>query len=212
MAEEGSNNRGLGGTSSAPQQPGSGAVEESTALEPWQRRGKERVTETVIFSVDRHRLVHPRHGTEHDFFILDAPDWCNIVPLTRDGQVVMVRQRRHGIDEETLELPGGMIDPEDPSPLEGARRELLEETGYRAAIVEPLGSIAPNPAMQTNRCWSFLARDVERVADLKLDDGEDIDVVLVPYAEIPARIARGEISHALVVVAFAYALGLRPPG
>ncbi|HEX4459152.1 MAG TPA: NUDIX hydrolase, partial [Polyangia bacterium] len=82
--------------------------------DPWQRRGKERVTDTVIFKVDRHRLVHPRHKTEHDFFILDAPDWCNIVPLTRDGQVVMVRQRRHGIDEETLELPGGMIDPEDP--------------------------------------------------------------------------------------------------
>jgi ADP-ribose pyrophosphatase len=180
--------------------------------DPWPRRGKERVTETRIFSVDRHRLVHPRHGTEHDFFILDAPDWCNIVPLTRDGQVVMVRQRRHGIDEETLELPGGVIDPEDRSPLEGARRELLEETGYRATSVEPLGSIAPNPAMQTNRCWSFLARDVERVADLALDGGEDIDVVLVPYAEIPARIARGEIAHALVVVAFAYALGLRPPG
>jgi 8-oxo-dGTP pyrophosphatase MutT (NUDIX family) len=179
--------------------------------DPWQRRGKERVTDTVIFKVDRHRLVHPRHHTEHDFFILDAPDWCNIVPLTRDGQVVMVRQRRHGIDEETLELPGGMIDPEDPSPLAAARRELLEETGYRAVEIEPLGSIAPNPAMQNNRCWSFVARNVQRVADLQLDGGEDIDVVLVPYAEIPARIARGEIAHALVVVAFAYALGLRPP-
>ena len=74
--------------------------------EPWRRRGKERVTETVIFSVDRHRLVHPRHGTEHDFFILDAPDWCNIVPLTRDGQVVMVRQRRHGIEQGGVVLGG----------------------------------------------------------------------------------------------------------
>lgn len=179
--------------------------------ERWTRRGRKTALQTPIFKVDVHGLVHPRSGSEHDFYILDTPDWCNIVPLTRDGQVVMVRQWRHGVDQETLELPGGMIDPEDPSPLEAARRELLEETGYRAATVEPLGVIAPNPAMQTNRCWSFVARDVELAGALALDEGEDIDVVLVPYAEIPARIARGEIAHALVVVAFAYALGLKAP-
>ncbi len=179
--------------------------------EPWRPRGKRRVLDTVIFNVDVHTLEHPRSGRAHDFYILDAPDWCNIVPLTRDGQIVMVRQRRHGVGQETLELPGGMIDPEDPSPLEAAGRELLEETGYRARVIEATGVIAPNPAMQTNRCWSFLARDVEKVGEPELDHGEDIDVVLVPYAEIPERVARGEITHALVVVAFAYALGLRPP-
>jgi ADP-ribose pyrophosphatase len=179
--------------------------------EPWERRGKRRILDTRIFGVDAHALVHPRTGREHEFWIVDIVDWCNIVPLTRDGQVVMVRQQRHGIGAETLELPGGMIDPEDPSPLEAARRELFEETGYRADAIEPTGVIAPNPAMQTNRCWSFLARDVVKVGEPRLDGGEDIDVVLVPYREIPERIARGEIAHALVVVAFAYALGLRAP-
>jgi len=177
----------------------------------WQRRGKRRVLDTRIFGLDAIALVHPRTGHEHEFWILDTPDWCNIVPLTADGQVVMVRQQRHGIGDATLEIPGGMIDPEDPSPLEAARRELLEETGYRAVEVVPTGVIAPNPAMQTNRCWSFLARDVELVGEPALDGGEDIDVVLVPYREIPERVARGEIAHALVVVAFAYALGLRAP-
>jgi ADP-ribose pyrophosphatase len=179
--------------------------------EPWQRRGKRRVIETRIFGLEAHALVHPRTGREHEFWILDAPDWCNIVPLTNDGRVVMVRQQRHGIGGETLELPGGMIDPHDPSPLEAARRELLEETGYRAVDITQTGVIAPNPAMQTNRCWSFLAENVEKVAEPALDGGEDIDVVLVPYREIPERVARGEIAHALVVVAFAYALGLRAP-
>jgi ADP-ribose pyrophosphatase len=179
--------------------------------DPWVRRGKRRMLETKIFGIDSHALVHPRTGHEHEFWILDAPDWCNIVPLTKAGEVVMVRQQRHGIGTETLELPGGMIDPEDPSPLEAARRELLEETGYRAGEIVPTGVIAPNPAMQTNRCWSFLARDVELVGAPRLDGGEDIDVVLVPYREIPGRVARGEIAHALVVVAFAYALGLRAP-
>jgi ADP-ribose pyrophosphatase len=179
--------------------------------EPWQRRGKRRVLDTVIFGIEAHALVHPRTGREHEFWIVDVPDWCNVVPLTRDGHVVMVRQRRHGVDRETLELPGGMVDPQDASPLEAARRELLEETGYRAGEIVATGVIAPNPAMQTNRCWSFLARDVEPVAAPALDGGEDIDVVLVPYADIPALVARGEIEHSLVVVAFAYALGLRPP-
>lgn len=177
----------------------------------WQRRGKRRVLDTRIFSLDAHALVHPRTGHEHEFWILDTPDWCNIVPLTADGQVVMVRQQRHGIGDATLEVPGGMVDPGDASPLEAARRELYEETGYRARELVPTGVIAPNPAMQTNRCWSFLARDVEMAGAPQLDGGEDIDVVLVPYREIPARVARGEIAHALVVVAFAYALGLRAP-
>lgn len=179
--------------------------------DPWRRAGGGDVLTTRIFTVEKQGLVHPRSGHEHDFYILRAPDWCNIVPLTPDNQVVMVRQRRHGIGAETLELPGGMIDPDDASPLEAARRELLEETGYRATAIEPIGVIAPNPAMQTNWTHSFLARDVELAGAPKLDGGEDIDVVLVPYREIPERVARGEIVHALVVVAFAYALGLRAP-
>jgi ADP-ribose pyrophosphatase len=178
---------------------------------PWSLREKARLLSTSIFHVDRYRLESPRTGTDHDFHIIDCPNWCNIVALTPQNEVVMVRQQRHGIGASTLELPGGMIDPGDASPLEAARRELLEETGYRAAHVEPLGHIAPNPAMQTNLLYSFIARDVVRVAELDQDHGEDITVELVPYAEIPARVARGEFTHALVVVALTYALGLQPP-
>jgi 8-oxo-dGTP pyrophosphatase MutT (NUDIX family) len=177
----------------------------------WDRRGRERLLSTKIFGVDCHRLISPRTGREHEMFILDCPDWCNIVPITDDGRVIMVRQQRHGVLEETLELPGGLIDPEDASPLEAARRELLEETGYRADRVDPIGVIAPNPAMQTNRCHSFVARGVVRVGEPELDGGEDIEVVAVPLVEIPVRVARGEICHALVVVAFTWALGLRAP-
>jgi len=178
---------------------------------PWERRARRRVFEARLFHIDAHTLISPRTGDPHDFLILETRDWCNIVPLTPRGDVVMVRQHRYGTDEETLELPGGMIDPSDPSPLEAARRELLEETGYAAADIVQTGVIAPNPALQTNRTFSFLARDVTLSRAPVLDGGEDIEVVLVPLVEIPERVARGEISHALVVVAFAYALGLRPP-
>jgi ADP-ribose diphosphatase len=175
---------------------------------PWERRQAEEVLVTRIFRLEKQRLLSPRTGQEHDFYVLDCPDWCNIVPLTDDNQVVMVRQRRHGLGEETLELPGGMVDPGDASPLEAARRELLEETGHRVRTIEPIGVIAPNPAIQNNRCHSFLARGVEKAGEVALDHGEDIEVVRVPLAEIPARIKNGEITHALVVVAFTWALGL----
>lgn len=177
----------------------------------WQRVAARRLLETRIFGVDHRRMLSPRTGAEHDIYVLDCVDWCNIVPLNDDGQVVMVRQHRHGTQEVTLELPGGMVDPEDPSPLLAAARELYEETGYEAATIEPIGVIAPNPAILSNRCHSFLARGVHRVAEMALDPGEDIEVVTVPLGDIPAMVARGEISHALVVVAFAFALGLRKP-
>lgn len=182
-----------------------------STIRRWERRARRRVLDTPIFGLDCHTLVSPRTGREHEFWIVDAPDWCNVVPLTDDGQVVMVRQHRHGTDETTLELPGGMVDPGDASPLEAARRELLEETGYAAGDLVATGVIQPNPAMQTNRCWSYLARGVRLVGSPHLDGGEDIEVVTVPWTSIPERVAKGEIAHALVLVAFAYALGLRSP-
>lgn len=177
-------------------------------IKQWPITGNRTITENRIFRLSGRASVSPRTDREHEFYILECPDWVNIVPLTDDGQVVMVRQFRHGNREITLEIPGGMVDPEDASPAEAAAREMLEETGYRAGRVERLGDIAPNPAILNNRCHSFLATGLELVGDPVMDGAEDIEVVTVPLAEVPGLIAGGEISHALVVVAFTYMLGL----
>ena len=138
-------------------------------------------------------------GSEYPRFIIECPDWCNIIPVTKDGKLVMVRQFRFGAWQQSLELPGGIVDPgEDPKAA--ATRELAEETGYRPREVIALGSVHPNPAFQGNRCHSFLALDCEP-GTARPEAGEDLEVVLIDRASVPERIRSGEISHALIVSA-----------
>ena len=177
-------------------------------LHTWERLSAEIVYECRIFSLRRDRSRFSRDDAEHEFHVLESPDWCNIIPLTADEHVVMVRQFRHGLRAYTLEVPGGMIDADDPSPLVAARREMVEESGYESDRVEPLGVVHPNPAIQTNRCHSFVAYEVERRHVPSFDSTEETEVVLVPLTRIPELMRSGEITHALVIVAFQW-LALR---
>jgi ADP-ribose pyrophosphatase len=154
-----------------------------------------------VFSIRTDTARSPRTGREHDFYILESGDWVNVIPLTPDGQVVMVRQYRHGIREVTLEVPGGLVGADD-TPLEAARRELLEETGYEAGEIKLIGVAHPQPAVLNNRHFTFLATNVRKTAAPHLDEGEDIEVLLVPLSEVPHKIAEGEINNAMVILAF----------
>jgi len=154
-----------------------------------------------IFNLRMDRSVSPRTGAEHDFIVLEATPWANVIPLTDREEVVLVRQYRHGVREVTLEIPGGLVDPAD-APLAAAQRELLEETGYRGEEWIALGYVHPNPAIQDNLCHTFLALGVKPAGVQSLDDKEDIEVVLKPLAEIPHLIREGEITHSLVICAF----------
>lgn len=171
------------------------------APRPWRRGPSERLHDCRVFDLDRVLFEHPDGHEPRAFFVVDAPDWINVIPLTDDDRVVMVRQFRFGIEGFTLEIPGGMCDA-DEAPIDAARRELREETGYEARTFEALGWVHPNPAVQTNRCHTFLARGVRRVGDPTPDGDEDFEVSIVPCVEIPSLIAGGTITHALVVAAF----------
>ncbi len=168
----------------------------------WTLLGSRDLSDHRIFRVreDRYRLEPA--GAERDFVVLDSPDWVNVVALTDDGRVVLIRQYRHGIQRVTLEIPGGMVDAGE-SPQAAAVRELQEETGYVAGRVKFLGRVSPNPAIQNNSCHSFLAEDCRLTASPRPDPFERIEVLTRPLDEIPGMIHREEISHALVVVAFA---------
>src|SRR4030042_5558872 len=161
-------------------------------ITPWKciRSGPSRSFR--VFSIRTDTTLSPRTGKQHDFYVIESGDWINVIPLTDDHQVVMIRQYRHGSREVTLEIPGGLADPGD-TPEKAAARELLEETGYQAKKWVKIGVANPNPALFNNRCYAFLARDIRKVADLKPDQTEDIEVVLIPLSEIPELIRIGKI-------------------
>ncbi len=173
-------------------------------VKPWRQLDSRRLASTPVFALDAHRRASSETGREAEFYVLDAPDWVNVVAVTDDRRVVLVEQYRHGVERVTLEIPGGMIDPDDVSPEAAARRELLEETGYASDRWALLGAVDPNPAIQSNRCFLFLARDARRVAEPAPDGNEELNVHVVTTVEIPELVREGRITHALVLAAFAH--------
>jgi 8-oxo-dGTP pyrophosphatase MutT (NUDIX family) len=176
---------------------------------PWNIVSSERRDSLRIFGLRVDRAVSPRTGKAHDFYVLESGSWVNVIPVTPEQEVVLIRQYRHGTREVTLEIPGGIVEPGD-SPQEAARRELREETGYEAGEMIGLGFVHPNPAFLDNRCYTFLAPGVLRAGPQTQDEKEDIHVLLEPLAEIPRLIREGVITHSLVVAAF-YRLFMEHP-
>ncbi|MBL8755084.1 MAG: NUDIX hydrolase [Planctomycetes bacterium] len=170
----------------------------------WDELGDETLVQYKVFHVRKSRRRSPRTGTEIGFFLMDTPDWVNVLPITEDGHVVLVRQYRHGSRRVSLEIPGGLIDAHETDPAVAAARELREETGFEARTIECIGVMNPNPAMMTNRCHAFLATGCRRIGDLQMDPGEDIEVVTFPLAELDGLVARGEIDHAIVLATIAF--------
>lgn len=166
----------------------------------WQVVGRETLQNCAVFSVERALSRSPHTGEDHPFYRIEASDWVNVVAVTSADQVVMVRQFRHGAGGVTLEIPGGIIDPGE-QPIESAARELLEETGYKAPMLEPLGVVNPNPALFGNCVHTFLAANAEPVAEISNPGHEETLVTLVPRSQLADQTQAGAIDHALVIAA-----------
>ena len=169
-------------------------------IKPWHIVSSKVVADYKVFRIRVDQAVSPRTNRTGEFYTLQSNDWVNVVPLTDDLKVVMIKQYRHGSRKVTLEIPGGLVDEADPR--EAAKRELLEETGYAGKDMSLLGSTNPNPAIFQNACYTYLVEHAEKAHEISLDTNEDIEVELVPLATIPQLLWDGTIDHALVIVAF----------
>ncbi len=174
----------------------------------WTLLSSREVSDHRIFRIRDDIYRFEPSGRERDFVVIQSPDWVNVVPLTDDGQVVLIRQYRHGIRAVCLEIPGGIIDRGE-SPDAAAVRELAEETGYAAGKIRLLGRVRPNPAIQDNYQYCYLAEGCHKAGDPRWDPFEQIEIVTRPLGDIPDLIRSEEICNALVINAF-YFLGVAP--
>lgn len=170
--------------------------------ELWRRISTEQILDCKVFRVKENVSVSPVTKKEHKFYVLEAKDWMNIIAITPERKVVLVRQFRHGIGEITLEIPAGGIEKKDQSVEGGIQRELLEETGYSAKELVYLGAVHSNPAILNNKCHTFLAINAEKIASQNLDGTEDIKVEEFDLDQISSMIVSGMVNHSLTVAAF----------
>lgn len=172
------------------------------------RSPRRKLTRTVgshrVFDVLEHEMIDADGAPLRTAYTFRCPDWASIVPVTEGGEIVLVRQYRHGIDDFTLEVPGGVVDAGEDADS-GALRELREETGYEAGELASLGVVHPNPPLQDNRYHMYLAKGARRVGEPSFDVGEFCEVVLAPWREVEAMTRSGTITHALVLLALSRA-------
>ena len=171
-------------------------------IQDWTILKREPVEDFKLFQIQKKQVRSPRTGETSEVQAIKLADWVLILPLTADQEVIMVRQYRHGIERVCLELPGGLVDASDESPGLSARRELLEETGYQADQIKLIGECYPQPAVLSNKCFFYLAKNTTKVQPPHLDSGEDIEIIKIPLNEIPLKIENKEINHGMVLLAF----------
>ena len=171
----------------------------------WKRIRSERVGDHRVFTVREDFCVNSATDVEASFFVIECPDWANIIPITPSGEVVLIEQFRQGIEEITLEIPGGMIDGEE-LPIAAVKRELTEETGYSSDEIIEIGRSRPNPAIQNNWMHHFVAKNCRFTGDTNFDDHESIVTRLVPFEDIAELIKSEAITHSLVLAAFQHLL------
>jgi ADP-ribose pyrophosphatase len=172
-------------------------------MEKWDVLETESVLKSKVFSYSKTVARSPLSKKTGTFDVLDCPDWVNIVAITSENKLVLVRQYRHGIADITIETPGGCVDPGE-NPLDAAKRELQEEAGYISSNWSLLGEISPNPAFIKNKCVAFLALDAKHVSDQSLDPFEEIEIDLLDVSKVKEMILEGKINHSLVTTSLFY--------
>lgn len=176
----------------------------------WQVLSSEYLSRKPWFTVRHEALELPNGNRIPDYYVLEYPDWVNVIAVAKDGRLLFVRQYRHGLGEVGVELCAGVREKSDPSPEAAARRELLEETGYGGGEWRQFMVLSPNPATHTNLTYTFLAQGVEPVAAPSPEATEDLSFELLAPGEVRELLLCDGVRQALMAAALWKYLALKP--
>ena len=162
----------------------------------WELKKQELHSDCRIFEVFKRRFQRKSDGVEGDFFVLDTNDWVNVLAITPEEELVLVRQFRYGSQEFSLEPPGGVIE-KDEDPIVAGIRELAEETGYVGQEAQIIGNARPNAAILSNHCHFVLVEDARKVAEIDFDQHEELVAELYPVKDLKELVTNDQISHSI---------------
>jgi 8-oxo-dGTP pyrophosphatase MutT (NUDIX family) len=174
-------------------------------MQAWRVLERRMILDRRWLRIEEQRIGLPNGGEIREFHRIESPDWAAVLALTTDSKLVLVEQYRHGAERASRELPAGVVDAGE-TPLEAARRELLEETGFAAEHWRPLSSVFTEPARHTTRAHFFFATGARRLAEPRVDASESIEVCLLTRPELFAAIDDGSLFHGVHIGAIGTAL------
>lgn len=153
-------------------------------IEPWKTLKSDVVFHNKWVTIQRDAVKLPNGTVIDDYYVNVRPEVVIALPVTQEGKAVMVRQYKHGGKEILLEFPGGVFEAEKETPLEGALREMKEETGYYSDEMVYLGKVFDDPTKDTNSIHFFLAKNAVKRFNPEPDLTENIEVIEVPFDEV----------------------------
>ena len=151
-----------------------------------------------IFDVHKRKMIRDSDQKEGEFYVIETNDWVNVLALTSNQEIILVRQFRYGTEEYSLEPPGGVIEKGE-DPILAGQREMLEETGYSGKNPKIIGNVFANSAIMSNRCHFLLVTDVEKLGETSFDPHEELETVKVPIESLKDLVKSGDISHSIGV-------------